>query len=95
MAIKVLLKRKVPEEKAEALKALINKLRSATAVRSGYVSGETMRRIDQPGECLVISKWLSRYDWDQWANDPRREEIQREIDALLGEPTQFEIYDYE
>ena len=95
MAIKVLLKRKVPQDKAEALKALIDRLRSATAGRSGYVSGETLQRVDEPGECLVISKWLTRYDWEQWTLDPKRQEIQHEIDALLGEPAQYEIYAYE
>ena len=95
MAIKILLKRKVHEEQAEALKGLIDRLRSATMGQPGYISGETLTRVDRPGECLVISNWKTRYDWEQWFDSPQRAEIQQQIDDLLGTPTVFEIYEYE
>ena len=95
MAIKVFLKRSVPDDKIGELKLLIDRLRSTTTGRPGYVSGETMRRIDRPGTILVISKWKSINDWQRWFEDPSRVEIQREIDALLESPTQYEIYDYD
>jgi heme-degrading monooxygenase HmoA len=95
MAIKVLLKRTVDESNAEALKALIDRLRSATAGQPGYISGETLRCVDRPGEHLVISNWKSRYYWDQWYQSAKRTEIQQQIDTLLGTPTEFDIYEYE
>lgn len=95
MAIKVFLKRSVPDDKIGELKQLIDRLRSITTGRAGYVSGETMRRIDQPGTILVISKWKSIHDWERWFAHPNRVEIQEKIDALLDSPTQYEIYDYD
>ena len=95
MAIKILLKRKVHGDQAEALKGLIDRLRSATMGQPGYISGETLTRVDRPGECLVISNWKTRYDWEQWFDSPQRAEIQQQIDDLLGTPTVFEIYEYE
>ncbi len=95
MIIRVLIKRKYPVDKFKVLKELINQLRSTTAGQPGYISGETLRRLDQDGECLVISKWKSRADWDRWHAQPERAIIQQEIDNLLGSPTVYEIYEYE
>lgn len=95
MAIKVLVKRRVPEGKWEALREMIDKLRSDSIDQPGYVSGETLRRIDQSGESLVISKWKTREAWERWFASPRRRQLQEAVDDLLGEPTVYEIYDYD
>ena len=95
MAIKILLKRQVPEDKAQPLKELIDQLRAVTTGQPGYLSGETLRRIDHPGECLVVSKWKTRGDWDRWFQHPERAALQQKIDDLLGSPTNYEIYEYE
>ncbi|MGD2271204.1 MAG: antibiotic biosynthesis monooxygenase [Desulfobacterales bacterium] len=95
MTIMVLLKRQAPPEKSEELKVLIDQLRGATFGQSGYISGETLKRVDQPDECLVIAKWKSRADWQRWFDKPERAAIQQKIDDLLGTPTVYEIYEYE
>ncbi len=95
MTIMVLLKREAPEGKSEALKELIDRLRSATFGQPGYVSGETLKRVDQPGECMVVAKWKSRADWERWFQGQERAEIQQKIDDLLGTPTIYEIYEYD
>jgi len=95
MAIKILLKRQVPEEKAQALKELIDRLRAVTTGQPGYLSGETLRRVDRPGECLVVSKWKRRGDWERWFANPERAALQQKIDDLLGSPTSYEVYEYE
>jgi heme-degrading monooxygenase HmoA len=94
MAVKIFIKRKVPREKGMALLNLITELRTRATVQPGYVSGETMRSTDRPDEYLVISTWQSIDDWKAWAASRERAEIQSRIDAILGEPTQYEIYDY-
>ena len=93
--IKVHIKRKVPPEKMEALRSLINELRSLTMGQPGYIAGETLQRVDQPGESLVVSKWQSAKYWQQWQQNEARSEIQANIDELLGEETQYEIYEYD
>lgn len=95
MAIRVHMKRKVSEDNVEALKTLIDRLRSVTTGQPGYVSGETLKRIDEPGQILVISKWKSLHAWQRWYDNPQRSELQRQIDDLLGAATEYEIYDYE
>jgi heme-degrading monooxygenase HmoA len=95
MAIRVLMKRKFSEDKADALRELTGKLRVLAMDQSGYVSGETLTRIDRPGVSLVISKWKSRQAWEHWFKTPQREKVQKEIDELLGVETEYEIYDYD
>ena len=93
--IKIHIKRKVPEEKKEDFVILINQLRSITMGKPGYITGETLKRVDKPGESLVVTKWQSVYYWNQWFQSKERSEIQDKIDQLLGEVTHYEIYEYD
>lgn len=92
--IKIHIKRKVPPEKQEDLLVLINRLRALTMGQPGYIAGETLKRVDKPGESLIVSKWQSEDYWHKWLNSQERLAIQTKIDALLGEETQYEIYEY-
>ena len=93
--IKIHIRRKVPEHKTDDLKSLINQLRAVTMGTSGYVAGETLQRLDKPGESLVVTKWQSEFYWNQWFRSKERAEIQDKIDRLLGEETGYEIYEYD
>jgi heme-degrading monooxygenase HmoA len=93
--IRIHIRRRVSEANQQALMDLINQMRSAILGNPGYVSGETLKRIDQPGEILVVSKWQSHYYWRQWHASRERAALQADIDQLLGAPTQYEIYEYE
>ena len=95
MAVKILIKRQVPEHKENELKILLNELRSLTMNEPGYITGETLKRVDRPGEYLVISTWNSSEEWRKWVLSEARTEIQNQIDRLLGTETQYEIYAYE
>ena len=93
--IRIHIRRRVSEDNQEALMTLINQMRSTIVGSPGYVSGETLKRIDQPGEVLVISKWQSQFYWKQWHASRERAALQTDIDQLLEEETQYEIYEYE
>ncbi len=63
--------------------------------QEGYIGGETLKRIDDPGEFLVISTWQTIDDWKKWFQNRERTKIQDEIDALLGRKTEYAIYHYQ
>jgi heme-degrading monooxygenase HmoA len=94
MAVRVLIKRKVPQEKARETIQLFKQMRMQATARDGYVSGETLKSLDVPDEFLVISTWRSAEDWQKWLNSSERQEIQQKIDALLGGKTTCEMYHY-
>ena len=93
--IRIHIRRNIPEDKREDLMALIIQLRSMTTGKPGYISGETLKRMDKPGESLVVTKWQSIHYWNQWFQSEERAEIQNKIDKLLGEETQYEMYEYD
>jgi heme-degrading monooxygenase HmoA len=94
MAVKVLIKRIVPEDKAKEMIPLFREMRSLATTEPGYISGETLKRLDKSNEFLVISTWNASDDWNQWLKSEKRKEIQARIDALLGGSTDYEIYHY-
>ena len=93
MTVKILIKRTVPSTKAIELHDLLKQLRSHTLDQPGYIYGETLRRKDRPGECMVISTWRSMEDWNAWAKNPDRINIQQNIDQLLGQTTEYAVYE--
>jgi heme oxygenase (mycobilin-producing) len=92
MTVKIIIKRKVQDENAAQLTLLLKKLRALTLEQPGYISGETLSRIDNTDELMVISTWRSVEDWNSWVNNPKRIEVQTEIDKLLGHETDYAIY---
>ena len=94
MTVKILIKRFVPENKENELAALLRLLRERTTGQPGYISGETLKRIDKPGENLVISTWQSVDDWRTWVLSEERTKILEKIDILLGGDTEYAIYTY-
>ena len=95
MAVKIIIKRIVPLNKTEALKPLLQKLRNLAMQQPGYISGETFKRIDRPGESLVVSTWQSMENWRAWVMSDGRRGTQEKIDHLLGEKTDYEVYTYD
>ncbi len=93
MAVTILIKRKIRENAAAELDLLLRKLRSLTVNEMGYITGETLRRVDEKGESLVVSIWQSLDAWRKWTQNEERIELQNEIDRLIGKPTQYEIYE--
>lgn len=92
MTVKIFIKRKMVETNIIELTILLKKLRGLTLNQPGYISGETLKRIDKQGESMVISTWRSIEDWNNWVNNSKRMVIQTEIDMLLGNETEYAIY---
>jgi heme-degrading monooxygenase HmoA len=94
MAVKILIKRRVPLDKARDMVGLFRQLRMLATSQEGYISGETLRRVDNPEEYLVISTWQSYEDWQNWLKSSQRKELQSKVDILLGGETSYEVYHY-
>ena len=95
MAIRVLIERKIDPENELSLSNLLMKLRSKAMLAKGYISGETLRSLDDPNQYLVISTWNGLDDWRRWEADKERQEIQSEIDSLLRAPAVQRVFVYD
>jgi heme-degrading monooxygenase HmoA len=94
MAVKIFIRRVIAEERINDLLPLFRHLRNLATNQPGYISGETLKRIDSPNQYLVISTWQSLDEWRHWVVSRERIEVQNEIDARLEEETIYEIYQY-
>ncbi len=92
MTVKIFIKRKVQEEGLAELNFLLKRLRALTLEQPGYISGETLNRLDKPNESMVISTWNSLEDWNKWVNNPKRNEVQVQIDNLIGQESEYAMY---
>jgi len=94
MAVKIIIRRRVSKDKEAQLLPLLLELRSKATSQPGYISGETLRNVDDPEDFVVISTWQSVENWKAWDAGKGKAEIQDKIDALLGEKTTYGIYYY-
>jgi len=92
MGVKIISKRKVTEEKKEAVMPLIIQLRKLAKDEPGFRYEETWRHLDHPDEYLIVRQWESEDDWHNWHSSQQRVEIQEKIEALLGQKTEYSPY---
>ncbi|MFO8083394.1 MAG: antibiotic biosynthesis monooxygenase family protein [Desulfobacterales bacterium] len=102
MTVKVLMTRRIPQWTAAMdvsilprLSQLLIELRNIANLQPGYISGETLRNMDDRNEYLVISTWKSRDAWEGWLANRKRVEVESHVDALLGASTTYKIYSYD
>ena len=94
MAICVIIRRTVSDKKvADQLAPLIVQLRSQATAQPGYVTGHAFSCLDCQGEYLVVSTWNTLDDWNKWMHSDERQMIQKQIDKLTGEKTQYRYYE--
>jgi heme-degrading monooxygenase HmoA len=93
MAINVMIKRRVEQgHQAKKLVPLILHLRALATYQPGYISGTTLSNLENPDECLVVSRWESIDDWNRWRQSKQRAAIEQKIEKLTGEKTEYNIY---
>ena len=93
MAIGVLIKRVTKKgDNAKVLLPHIIELRALAVRQPGYISGETFFNLDRPEECLVISRWTAIEHWQKWIQDPRRIELEGNLEKHFGIETDYSIY---
>jgi heme-degrading monooxygenase HmoA len=92
VAIKILITRSIGQEVAPVVRPLIVELRAHAMKQHGYISGETLKCIDRPGEYLVISTWESVNDWNKWLASQERIILEDKIDSVTGKSTEYGTY---
>jgi heme-degrading monooxygenase HmoA len=93
MPVQVIIKRKWQVDNPEELLPLLTELRSFAKEQPGYISGETLRSLDDPDDYMVVSKWETADDWKKWLQSKKRRDLQGRVDSLIGERTFYEIFE--
>lgn len=94
MAIRVFIEREIKPGNDLKLHQLLMQLRSKAMMQKGYITGETLRDVNDSNRFLVIGTWNSIQDWQAWNANVDRKKIQEELNALLKEPEKYTVYSY-
>jgi heme-degrading monooxygenase HmoA len=88
-----MIKRKWQVDKPEELLPLLAALRATAREQPGFISGETLRSLDDPEDFLVISTWETADDWKKWMQNKKRRDLQGKVDSLIGEKTFYDMFE--
>jgi quinol monooxygenase YgiN len=86
LTIKVIMERNARPGMEAQLVQLLHELRINAIRQQGFISGETLFSVNQPGLHMVIGTWRSLQDWKKWEKDPQRTALLKKIDPLLTGP---------
>ncbi len=92
MTVRVIIEREVEPGQEARLRHLMMQARSKAIKTQGYISGETLRALDNPNKFLVLSNWNSAQDWKAWEKSPERAKLQIEMAPLLQGREKCTIY---
>jgi len=92
MAVRIIIDRKVKKGKESDFFNFLKELRTKAISAKGYVSGETLRALNDPLNYVVISTWQSVDDWKSWEKDSERKKIQAKMEKLMTRATKTKIY---
>ena len=93
MLIKVLIRRRIQDNKTKEARTLLNSLRINAMNQPGYISGETLFNQYDPKCIMVISIWQSADDWHKWKESDERKDSEAQFDKLLQEPAEYEAFE--
>jgi heme-degrading monooxygenase HmoA len=51
----------------------------------GFISGESMRDLNNPRHRFVLCKWRSAADWNLWYDSPERRELMDRLNLMLAQ----------
>ncbi len=92
--VKIVIERRCKPDGGAELESLLVELRSQAVQQRGYVSGETLRSVDDPSLWLVQSTWLDIDLWKAWEASPERQATAGKIESLLAAPERVSCFSF-
>ena len=90
--VTVISKRVFKIKKNDKLIPLLKQLRKSAEKQKGFISRATYTNVNDATENIVISEWKSEEQWQKWMKRKKVQDIQGQIDSLIGEKTVFDVY---
>lgn len=81
--IRVLIERKIAEGLSDYYDKTIKRTVSAVVAAPGCISGESLKDKDNGHRRIVMSKWESLEDWENWFRSDTRKNVISEIAPML------------
>ena len=92
--VRVVIERRCRPDKEAEIENLLIELRTKAMQQRGFVSGETLKSVDDPMLWLVVSTWADDEMWREWENSPVRQGIMDKMEPLMFEPEKISVFKY-
>jgi quinol monooxygenase YgiN len=92
--IRVMIERRFQAGKETELENLLVDLRSRGMAQPGYVSGETLRGLNDPSLWVVLSTWLDISLWKARQASPERHKIEDKIERIASAPAKVSAFSF-
>jgi len=92
MDIKIIIFRRYSKEKLVELQPILDELYRLVFKFGGFVSGETLVNIEEPGEHMIISTWNSIDEWEAYHQAGKVKELCGMVDIIIGQHTSHKIF---
>ena len=89
--ITVLIERHIAPGMAITYEDFARKIIQATVTTPGFVSGESLRGLDDSNTRYIIVKMKSKEDWLHWLQSKTRREVVGLLDPLLTTPEKITV----
>ncbi len=92
--LKIMVEWRAKPGKEQALEGMVRDLRTKAMQQPGYISGETLVKVDDPSTYMVVSQWTRLQAWKSWEHSQARQEIVQLIAPNVSEESCIQAYNY-
>lgn len=89
--ITVLIERHIAPDMGSTYESLAKRIIQATVHAPGFISGESLRGVDDPNTRFIIVKMQSKEDWQRWLLSRERRELVAMVSPLLTVPEKVSV----
>jgi heme-degrading monooxygenase HmoA len=91
--IRVIIDRHIAETLEANYEDAALEILSASVKAPGFISGESLCDLDDPRHRIVLCKWRSRLDWDNWNASPERKSLMGKLTLMLDRNESVSLLD--
>jgi len=92
--VRIIIERRCRPDKEAEIEDLLIELRTKAMKQRGFISGETLKSIDDPMLWMVISTWVDDDMWKAWEKSPMRCEIMSRMEPLMFVPEKISTFNF-
>lgn len=92
MAVKIMIRQKLPGKIDQKLNQLLDIMHKIASMQDGYFYNEYLTCSGNTSDCLVISTWQSLDHWRRWTQSRECILIQNKIEDLTENRTEYTVY---
>lgn len=91
--IRVIIERYIAETLEKNYETAALEILSASVRAPGFISGESLCDLDNPRHRMVLCKWRSRLDWNNWCQSVERKELMGKLTLMLEKDESVTVLD--